>query len=90
MRLAIVGVVALAAWLALGAFAINRSSAATTVNELSLKFAVTPPDSVRLRLVCCGQMFAISPDGRCRLASAIQENGTLLSPTPDSFQLYLR
>lgn len=90
VRLAIVGVVALAAGVALGAFAINRSSGATTVNELSLKFAVAPPDSVRLRLVCCGQMFAISPDGRWLVFQGTTSNGDRPSQTPDDFQLYLR
>lgn len=62
---ALLAVVTLVAGIAIGAFALNRGRGTdASASDLALQFAVTPPDSVRLRLICCGQMFAISPNGR--------------------------
>ncbi len=60
-----VALVALAAGLAIGA-TVMTSRAKSSANDaaLQIRFAVAPPDSVGLRLICCGQLFAISPNGR--------------------------
>jgi len=83
---------ALVAGGAIGAFAMKgANSSASSEEALALRFAVTPPDSVRLRLVCCGQMFAISPNGRWLVFQG--SKGPAASPTSpslDRFHLYLR
>jgi Tol biopolymer transport system component len=58
--------------------------------EIALKFAVTAPDSVRLRLVCCGQMFAISPNGRWLVFQGSPVSVDSTRPLAEHHQLYLR
>ena len=91
-RAAVIGVAALLVGALLGAFAISRRTSASAPNAaLALKFSVVPSDSVALRLICCGQMFAISPDGRWLVMQ-----GTLRGAFEDStrtsgnYSLYLR
>lgn len=87
----IVGAIALLVGGAIGAFAVNRATATVAAAlELPLRFAVTPPDSVRLRLVCCGQMFAISPNGRWLVFQGTRGVSDQRSPALAHFQLYLR
>ena len=63
--LMLVGGGALALGLAVGALLLNRPrDGGGPADALSLQFGITPPDSANLRIVCCGQMFAISPNGR--------------------------
>ena len=81
----------LVAGLAIGAFAMNRANTSRPADDaLALRFTVTPPDSVRLRLVCCGQMFAISPNGRWLVFQGTKGTGNQLAPALDHYQLYLR
>lgn len=64
-RAVAVGAIALVAGAAIGAAAMaSRAKPPTNTRPLSVRFEVLPSDSVQLRLVCCGRMFAISPDGR--------------------------
>ncbi|MBC8089781.1 MAG: serine/threonine-protein kinase [Phycisphaerae bacterium] len=89
-----------AAFVALGALigvavaaAVNwyRSSPDSMSNTtLPLQFEVFPPDSVSLRLVCCGQLFAISPDGRYLAYQATPPSETEADSGILSHQLYLR
>lgn len=90
-RMSALAIVSLGAGLAIGAFAMKGSRASAGASEeLALRFAVTPPDSVRLRLVCCGQMFVISPNGRWLVFQGTKGSVNAKAPALDQFQLYLR
>lgn len=82
---ALAGVAAASVWW------MNReTSSATADSALPVQFEVFPADSASLRLVCCGQLFAMSSDGRYLVYQATPpfeaqaDSGTL------SHQLYLR
>ncbi len=91
-RIALTGVAALVVGALLGAFGMSqRSGIASAAASLPLKFAVTPPDSVALRLICCGQLFAISPDGRWLVMQGTPRQAGSDSIGPASrYSLYLR
>jgi serine/threonine-protein kinase len=91
-RAALIGVAALMVGGALGAFAMSkRAPASASTAALALKYAVTPPDSVTLRLICCGQLFAISPDGRWLvLQGTPQRSAADTLRAPSNYSLYLR
>jgi serine/threonine-protein kinase len=42
----------------------GRTTAASASTSAPLRFLLSPADSVQLVAVCCGRMFALSPDGR--------------------------
>jgi serine/threonine protein kinase/Tol biopolymer transport system component len=82
---AVAGVAVASAWW------MNRSpSVASGASALSLQFEVTPPDSVGLRLVCCGQLFAISHDGRYLVFQGTPPSESKTDSGLVSHQLYLR
>ncbi len=94
-RIAAIAAVALLAGGVIGAFAMQRADGSVVTNPgLPLRFAVAPPDSVRLRLVCCGQIFAISPNGRWLVFQGSPQpaagNTSSRAPALDRHQLYLR
>lgn len=76
---------------AIGAAAIWQYRAPTTdAQPLPLHVEVAPPDSVSLRVLCCGQMFAISPNGRWLLFQGSPNADSIAgSPARDVF-LHLR
>jgi len=90
-RTTIIAVVALLLG-AVGALGIVRARGGNSgaSSELAVRFAVTTPDSVQLRLICCGQLFAISHDGRWLVfqgsAVAADAKGRALG----DYDLYLR
>jgi eukaryotic-like serine/threonine-protein kinase len=91
-RIALIGVIALVVGALLGAFGMSQRGGTTTaVAALPLKFSVVPPDSVALRLICCGQLFAISPDGRWLVMQGTQQkSGNDSGNTVSRYSLYLR
>ncbi len=91
-RVALVGVAALVVGAALGAFAMSKRAGAPAPNSaLALKYSVVPPDSVALRLICCGQLFAISPDGRWLVMQGTPKRSpTDTVRTLNNYSLYLR
>jgi eukaryotic-like serine/threonine-protein kinase len=91
LRTALLAAIALITGVVIGAKVINRvRGPVQPATELALRFTVTPPDSVRLRLVCCGQMFVISPNGRWLVFQGTQGDGNRQAPTLDHYQLYVR
>jgi len=58
--------------------------------SLPLHVEITPPDSVSLRVRCCGQMFAISPDGRWLLFQGSPALDSSSSGAERPVYLYLR
>ena len=87
-RLAPIAAVAALAGTVIGGGAVWRMRAPDSAAlQLPVHFAVTSPDSVRIRLVCCGHMFAISDDGRWL---AFQGSGTTDSSRGIQWGLYLR
>ena len=56
--------IGIAAGLAIGALAFKQQTSAAVSEAAPIRFEVMPSDSVALRLVCCGQMFTMSSDGR--------------------------
>ncbi len=63
---------------------------ADAVPPLPLHVEVMPPDSVALRVLCCGQMFAISPDGRWLLFQGSPSADTSDGGPAREVFLYLR
>jgi hypothetical protein len=67
MRRALPWIGGLAAGALLGVFGATSLTGSTTTVRTDVKpvrFVVTAPDSFELQAVCCGQMMALSPDGR--------------------------
>ncbi len=60
------------------------------VPSLPLHVEVTPPDSLALRVICCGQMFAISPDGRWLLFQGSPMSDSTTGGAMREVFLYLR
>jgi len=60
------------------------------VPPLALHVEVPPPDSVSLRVICCGSMFAISPDGRWLLFQGSPLMDTVSAGQAREVALYLR
>ena len=90
-----IGPAALVAGVAIGAAAMaSRTKPIANTRSLSVRFEVLPADSVQMRLVCCGRMFAISPDGRWLVyqGSARPQGGQAASSVArvGEHQLYLR
>lgn len=67
-----------------------RAPVANAVAALPLQFEVMPPDSVTLRLVCCGQLFAISSDGRWLVYQGTPAGAAFADSGRVDHQLYLR
>jgi Tol biopolymer transport system component/tRNA A-37 threonylcarbamoyl transferase component Bud32 len=78
---------ALGTWLYMGGV---RQPATHDSTELPLRFEVTTPDTLKLRLVCCGQLFAISPNGRYIVYQASPRAATLADSGRADHQLYVR
>jgi eukaryotic-like serine/threonine-protein kinase len=91
-RVALIGTIALVVGALLGAFGMSQRGGTTASSAaLPFKFAVVPPDSVALRLICCGQLFAISPDGRWLVMQGTQQQaGDDSVGTVSRYSLYLR
>lgn len=58
--------------------------------ELPIRFPLMPPDSVQLRLICCGKLFAISPDGRWLVFQGSPAVPSAKSRAIGDYDLYLR
>ncbi len=63
---------------------------ANEAQPLALHIEVAPPDSVSLRLICCGGMFAISPDGRYLLFQGSPRSDSVTEGPSRGVALYLR
>lgn len=82
---------ALAGVIATSLYWMSRSTtSAPNQAALPLQFEILPSDSVSLRLVCCGQLFAISSDGRYLVYQGTPPLETLADSGTLSHQLYLR
>ena len=68
----------------------KRNVTPAAVAELPLRFEVPPPDSVALRLVCCGRLFAISSDGRWLVFQGTPRSKEFSDSGRVDHQLYLR
>ena len=58
--------------------------------DVPYQFEITAPDSVKLRLVCCGQLFAISPNGRWLVYQGTPQIASFTDSGRTDYQLYLR
>jgi len=54
-----------------------------------VRFLLTAPDSIELQVVCCGQMFALSPDGRTLVFQGRRISNDSTTPVRD-YSLYTR
>ncbi len=91
MRTVVIAVVALLLGVA-GALGIGRASGGNSgaSSELAVRFAITTPDSVQLRLICCGQLFAISHDGRWLVFQGSTVAADAKGRALGDYDLYLR
>ncbi|MEP6765149.1 MAG: protein kinase [Gemmatimonadaceae bacterium] len=69
---------------------LRGTSVQTNTAELAVSFEVMLPDSVKLRLVCCGQLFAISPNGRWVVFQGTPHTAAFSDSSSSDYQLYLR
>lgn len=68
----------------------SMRASATEMPSLPLHIEVMPPDSVALRVICCGHMFAISPDGRRLLFQGSPVSDSASGSSAREAFLYLR
>lgn len=88
-KLAAFTAIGVAAGVAVGALIFNRQKLDAVSDSTPIRFEVMPPDSVTLRLVCCGQMFTMPSDGRLLVYQGTPSEWVDPKVSVADYQLYL-